>query len=197
MAVGGWVREMGQSACATGALSLLLGCRGIGLGLRPSGWRIVVAYRCPDGEEPTAVAFVGGTGYGPGKAELWCDGKRLLEFETSRPRDGRWEADGVELRYLHGGDIRNATTTFGISGVYLLRLPASRVTAGQPLNLVVRVPAVGGGDWFMVHEYRDVAEATAAASIPIPHKPTITAFTPHLDGKFGVTIADYAVELAN
>ncbi len=174
------------------------------LGVVEAGW----VYARQDGElswltaaptekRPTAVAFVGGTGYGPGKAELWCDGKRLLEFETSRPRDGRWEADGVELRYLHGGDIRNETTTFGISGVYLLRLPASHVNAGQPLNLVVRVPAVGGGDWFMVHEYRDVAEATAATSIPSPHKPTITAFTPHLDGKFGVTIADYAVELDN
>jgi hypothetical protein len=146
-------------------------------------------------KKPTAAAFVGGTGYGPGKAELWCDGKRLLEFQTSRPRDCRWEADGVELRYLHGGDIRNETTTFGISGVYLLRLPASHVIPGKALNLLVRVPAAGGGDWFMVHEYRDVAEAVADASIPNPRKPAITAFTPHLDGKFGVTIAEYAVEL--
>jgi hypothetical protein len=44
-----------------------------------------------------------------------------------------------------------------------------------------------------VHEYRDVAEDTPSS----PRKPTITAFTPHLDGKFGVTIAEYAVELAN
>jgi hypothetical protein len=145
-------------------------------------------------KKPTAVAFVGGTGYGPGKAELWCDGKRLLEFQTSRPRDCRWEGDGVELRYLHGGDIRNETTTFGISGVYLLRLPASHVIPGKPLNLSVRVPAVGGGDWFMVHEYRDVADAVADASIPNPRKPAITAFTPHLDGKFGVTFAEYVVD---
>lgn len=137
--------------------------------------------------------FVGGTGYGSGKAELWCDGKRLLEFDTAKPSDGRWEADGVELRYLHGGDIRNETTTFGISGVYLLRLPASYVTPGKPLNLAARVPAIGGGDWIMVHEYRDVAEATARASIPLPRKPAITAFTPHVDGKFGVTIAEYTV----
>ena len=32
------------------------------------------------------------------------------------------------------------------------------------------------------------------AVIPSPHKPTITAFTPYRDGKFGVTIAEYAVE---
>ena len=41
-------------------------------------------------KKPTAVAFIGGTGYGPGKAELWCDGKRLLEFETS-------QAEGLPL----------------------------------------------------------------------------------------------------
>ena len=143
-------------------------------------------------KKPTAVAFIGGTGYGRGKAELWCDGKRLLVFETAEPRDCRWEAGGVELRYLHGGDTRSATIPFGISGVYLLRLPASHVTPGKPLNLAVRVPPVGGGDWFMVHEYRDLAEATADASVPHPKKPAIAAFTPHLDGKFGVTIAEYA-----
>jgi len=146
-------------------------------------------------KKPTAVAFVGGTGYGRGKAELWCDGKRLLQFETSTPRDCRWEADGVEFRYLHGGDVRNETTPFGISGVYLLHLPASHVVPGKPLNLAVKVPAVGGGDWFMVHEYRDVAVATADAAVPIPHRPAITAFTPHLDGNFGVTIAEYAVDI--
>jgi hypothetical protein len=148
-------------------------------------------------KQPTAIAFVGGTGYGPGNAELWCDGKRLLEFQTSQAKDGSWKADGVELRYLHGGDTRNATTTFGISGVYVLRLPASSVTPGQPLHLVVKVPAVGGGDWFMVHEYHDVAAATATAKIPAPPKPAIAAFTPHLDGQFGVTIAEYLVELAD
>jgi len=147
-------------------------------------------------KRPTAVAFIGGTGYGPGKAELWCDGKKLLSFETAKPQDGRWEADGVELRYLHGGDTRSATITYGISGVYLLRLPASHVTPGKPLCLAAKFPAAGGGDWFMVHEYRDLVEATADASIPQPRKPAITAFTPHLEGKFGLTIGEYSVEPA-
>jgi hypothetical protein len=141
------------------------------------------------------VAFIGGTGYGPGNAELWCDGKRLLDFQTAIAKDCRWQRDGIELRYLHGGDTRSPSTPFGISGVYLLLLPASHATPGKPLNLAVRVPPVGGGDWFMVHEYRDAAEATADASLPHPRKPAVAAFTPHLDGKFGVTIAEYAVDL--
>jgi hypothetical protein len=144
----------------------------------------------------TAVAFIGGTGYGPGKAELWCDGQRLLEFDTSKPKNCSWEDGGVELRYLHGGDTRSPTTPFGISGIYLVRLPASRITPGQPLNLAVKVPVQGGGDWFMVHEYRDVAAVTADASLPHPAKPAIVAFTPHLEGKYGVTMAEYLVEAA-
>ena len=103
----------------------------------------------------------------PERQNSGATASRLLEFQTSQPKDCQWEHDGVELRYLHGGDIRSETITFGISGVYLLRLPASRVQPGQPLNLAVRVPTAGGGDWFMVHEYRDAAEATAAARIPL------------------------------
>ena len=143
---------------------------------------------------PSAVAFIGGTGYGAGKAETRDATARDFCFETAKPQNRRWEANGIELRYLHGGDTRSETVTFGISGVYLLRLPASYVTTGQPLRLAVRVPVAGGGDWFMVHEYRNVQEAAADASIPQPSRPAITAFTPHLGGKFGVTIAEYLVE---
>jgi hypothetical protein len=172
------------------------------LGTVESGWVYAhqnseIAWQTAPAAEkkPTAVAFIGGTGYGAGKAELWCDGKKLLAFDTARPRDCRWESEGVELRYLHGGDTRSETIPYGISGVYLLRLPASQITPSKPLNLAVKVPAVGGGDWFMVHEFREVSKATADASIPNPQRPAITAFTPHLDGKFGVTIAEYTVEL--
>jgi hypothetical protein len=117
-------------------------------------------------------------------------------FDMAKPADGRWEGNGAELRYFHGGDTRSETTPYGISGVYLLRLPAALVTPGTPLNLRVKVPAVGGGDWFMVHEYRDVAAATRDASLPSPPKPAIMASTPHRDGKFGVTIAEYTVDMA-
>ena len=46
----------------------------------------------------------------------------------------------------------------------------------------------------MVHEYRDVAAATDDAAPPDARTPAIAAFTPHLDGKFGVTIAEFPVE---
>lgn len=143
----------------------------------------------------TAVAFVGGTGYGAGKAELWCDGRQLLQFDTASPADAQWTRDGVQLRYLHGGDTRSETIPFGISGVYVLQLPASHVTPGKPLKLAVHVPAAGGGDWFMVHAYRDVLAATREAALPGEAKPAIAAFTPHANGQFGVTIAEYTVKL--
>jgi hypothetical protein len=188
------------------------------LGTVDSGWVYShqngrVAWRTapvPD-KKPTAVAFVGGTGYAPGQAELACDGRRLLRFDMAVPRDGRWSEGDVQLRYLHGGDTRSATIPYGISGVYVLLLPASMVTAGKPLELSVHVPPNGGGDWFMVHEYRDVLEATADVVSPrprapadlahqaapaLPAMPVIAAFTPHLDGQFGVTIAEFSVDLA-
>jgi len=169
------------------------------LGIENSGW----AYARDQGEVswltspvpkagPTAVAFIGGTGYGAGTAELWCEGKRLLDFDMAKPMDMRWREDGVELRYLHGGDTRDEKTTFGISGVYVLRLPASMVTPGKPLRLRVTL-GTGSGDWFMVHGYRNIAQVTREALSPDPDMPTIAAFTPHLDGAFGVTIAEYAV----
>jgi hypothetical protein len=147
-------------------------------------------------KQTSAVLFIGGTGYTPGKADLWCNGEKLLSFDMGKPSDQRWEANGVELRYIHGGDTRSETTSYGISGVYALVLPASKVTQGKPLTLTVRVPP-GGGDWFMVHAYGSVREATSLALSPRPARQSIAAFTPHVDGKFGVTIAEYTLDLAH
>lgn len=188
------------------------------LGTVDSGWvynhqngRVIWRTAPVPEKKPTAVAFVGGTGYSPGQAELSCDGQRLLRFDMAAPRDGRWSEGDVQLRYLHGGDTRSATITYGISGVYILTLPASMVTAGKPLELSVHVPPSGGGDWFMVHEYHTVLEATADVVAPrpgtpvdpvdqaaqaAPAMPVIMAFTPHLDGQFGLTMAEFSVELA-
>jgi len=147
-------------------------------------------------ERATAVALVGGTGYATGKADLYCNGQKLLAFDMAKPSNQKWEADGVELRYIFGGDTRSETTPYGISGIYVLVLPASKVTAGKPLDLTVMVPP-GGGDWFMVHECRSIDEVTRLAICPQPEMPAIAAFTPHKDGKFGVTIAEYEVDLGH
>jgi hypothetical protein len=47
----------------------------------------------------------------------------------------------------------------------------------------------------MVHEYRSVREATREAICPLPEKPAIAAFTPHIGGDFGVTVAEYEIRL--
>lgn len=172
------------------------------LGGIDAGW----AYGAKNGEliwrtapvpakKTTAVAFVGGTGYSPGKAELWCNGEKLLTFDTTKSSDQIWEENGVQLRFIFGGDIRNETTTFGISGIYVLVLPAAMVTPGEPLDMRVYVPPVGGGDWFMVHESRKMDEVSRLAISPKPEMPAIAAFTPHVGGQFGVTIAEYDVKL--
>ena len=142
----------------------------------------------------TVVAFVAGTGYAPGKAELWCDGSKLVTFDMAKTSDMKWEENGVELRFLFGGDTRGENTPYGISGVYLLKIPASMVTPGKPLNLSVKMQPEQAGDWFMVHCYRSVSDCTRGAVTPKPTIPAIAAFTPHL-GSAGVTIAEYDVDL--
>jgi hypothetical protein len=141
-------------------------------------------------QKDTTVAFIGGTGYAQGKADLYCNGAKLISFDMDKPNDMTWTENGVELRFIFGGDIRDEKITYGVSGVYLLRLPASMVIPGQPLTLKVKAEP-GQGDWFMVHAYHNIAESTRGAFTPNPAIPTIAAFTPHLNGNFGVTIAEY------
>ncbi|MHB0998412.1 MAG: glycoside hydrolase family 20 zincin-like fold domain-containing protein [Armatimonadota bacterium] len=144
----------------------------------------------------TAIAFIGGTDYNPAQAELWCNGKHLLDFNTGSSTDLRWSEGGVELRYIHGGDIRDERTTFGLSGIFILRLPADMVSPGKPLELSVRFKP-GDLGWFMVHEYKNTLEATQDAILPGETKPSIAAFTPHNSGQFGVTIAEYDINIAD
>ena len=146
-------------------------------------------------KKTTAVAFVAGTGYAPGKGRLWCNGEHLLSFDMAKPVSQTWENNGVQLRLLFGGDTRNETTTFGMSGIYVLLLPASKVTPGKPLELAVKLPS-GAGDWFMVHEYQNVAEASQEVLCPKPEEPAIAAFTPHSNGRFGVTIGECQIKNA-
>jgi hypothetical protein len=140
----------------------------------------------------SAIAFLAGTDYVPGKAELWCDGHRLIAFDTGRTADARWLEGDVELRYIHGGDTRDERTTYGLSGLYVLRLPAHLVSAGKPLSLSVKLVS-GGHAWFMIHGCRDALHACKLATPPDMSIPCIAAFTPCRGGAFGITGAEYDV----
>ncbi len=74
--------------------------------------------------------------------------------------------------------------------LFILKLPARLITAGQALALAVRMKP-GGRAWVMVHGYDD----PFAAALPEPATDAIAAFTPHAGGKQGVTIGEFAVEL--
>ncbi|MHB1456248.1 MAG: glycoside hydrolase family 20 zincin-like fold domain-containing protein [Armatimonadota bacterium] len=170
------------------------------IGIPQSGWvygheKIDLSWATAPVKEKkdTAFVFIGGTDYNLGPADLICNGKKLLSFELGSRDDAKWEKDGVELRFLFGGDTRDERTTFGLSGVFILRIPAAMITPGQPLHLLVRPSADSG--WFMIHEFNNAMEATRDTVTPEPVIPSIAAFTPHLNGRFGVTIGEYEISL--
>jgi hypothetical protein len=142
----------------------------------------------------TAVAFIGGTDYTPGHGELRLNGRRLLVFGTGSSADAAWREGDVELRYLHGAEVHDERITYGLSGVFVLVLPASLVTPGRPLALSVKM-LDEGQSWFMIHEYDDSLSAADRVVPPAPCPRVITAFTPHLSGAYGVTGAEFAVEV--
>jgi len=144
----------------------------------------------------TAVVFIGGTNYEPGPAELWCDGRRLLAFETGHSADVTWRGDDVELRYLHGADTRDERVPYGLSGVFVIRLPADRVTPGRALRLTVKLlPQPANSSWFMVHGFASALRAAERVLAPEPRQATFVAFPPHLGGAWGVIGAEFAVQM--
>ena len=173
------------------------------LGVVPSWW----AYAYESGEvawktapvperRETAVVFIAGTNYDAGRAELWCNGAPLITFDTGRSADATWQGNGAELRYLHGADTRDERIPYGLSGVFVLRLPADRVTPGEPLRLAVRMlPDPANSAWFMVHGYVSALRAADRVVTPEPAMPAILASTPHLSGSYGVTGAEYDIDL--
>jgi len=140
----------------------------------------------------TAVAFIGGTDYTPGHAELRLNGRRLLIFDTGSSADASWREGDVELRYLHGAEVHDERITYGLSGVFVLVLPASLIALGQPLALSVKM-LDEGQSWFMIHEYADSFSAAERVAPPGPCPRVITAFTPHLAGAYGLTGAEFVV----
>ena len=163
----------------------------------PSGPGPDATHSAPPGRDGRiAFAFIGGTDYGEGEAELLADGRHLLNFRTGSAADARWQEADVELRYYHGGDTRDARITYGLSGIFVLLLPADQVTPGQPLQLTVKLLS-GGHAWFMVHAFPSALQAAERVIPPDPLMPTICAFTPHRDGQYGITEAEFVVALPN
>lgn len=153
-------------------------------------WRTVAA----DSVRPTAIAFVGGTDYVPGEAMVHVNNRHVLNFDTGRRENTVWESDHATLRYIHGADTRDEKTAFGLSGLFVLLLPASMVTVGEPVEITVEMKP-GTGGWFMVHGYEDAIREAAESLIPKPEMRAIAAFTPHGEGAFGLTIAEYGLDL--
>ncbi|HVM48829.1 MAG TPA: glycoside hydrolase family 20 zincin-like fold domain-containing protein [Candidatus Acidoferrum sp.] len=140
---------------------------------------------------PTAILFVGSTDFNPAKAELRCNQEPVITFETGIAEDRTWRREQYELRYLHVANIPNR----GLSGIYILRLPASSITPRQPLRLAMSIPAKGGG-WVMCHGYPNTLQAVQGQlRTPEPSVPAIAAFTPHKDGRHGVTIGEFTIRV--
>jgi len=140
----------------------------------------------------TNLVFIGGTDYTPGTAELLCNGVSILHFATGSREGAAWSEDDVTLRYLHGGDIRDERTTFGLSGTFVLELPGRLVTAGEPLELAVRM-LTEGQSWFMLHGYEHPMRAGDSVILPAPARSGFLAVPPHRDGGHGIVAMEWPV----
>jgi hypothetical protein len=138
----------------------------------------------------TALVFVGSSDFGENIAELRAGNSLRIQFPTGVAADWKRAAAGAELFYFHGATIPG----HGISGLYVLHLPASVVKPGEPIKLSMDKPQPDG--WIMCHAIKDVLQ-TAVNPFPLPAPATnvIAAFTPHRDGEFGVTIGEFDVRL--
>ena len=99
---------------------------------------------------PTVVAFTGSTSDEEGDFTLFVDGRKALTFQSKRDREVHgWQSDGLTLLFV------SKASAAGNSGLYLLEVPADRITPGQPLEL--RVEGAGGDPaaWFMIKGLRD------------------------------------------
>ena len=138
-----------------------------------------------------AAVFVGSSDFVSSEAELWLDGQRVIGFQTGVTQDAHWQNGAVELFYFQGAIIPHN----GISGVYVLRVPSSMVTAGKSLELSARMAKPGGG-WIMCHAFADTLQRIINPTpAPEPGEQVIAAFTPHLNEQFGLTIAEYEVNV--
>ena len=172
------------------------------LGLRDSGWaysrideHLAWLTDAAPSKMDTSVPLIGGTSYEKCIAELWCNDEHLLTFETGSTDDARWREDEAQLRFTFGGDTRDERTPYGLSGLFVVRVPARIVVPGEPLRMRVKLRSGDGGAWFMVHGYEDAEDALQPGHAPLPTQPALAAFTPHAQGQFGLTIGEYTVPL--
>lgn len=128
-------------------------------------------------KQGTVFSFIGSSAVTPGElsrgpqARLSVDGTEALTFDLGVTADRTWSGNGFVLRY----ESRRAEWPFaashrqfemnGQSGIYRLRVPASRITAGQPVTLKVAMLPFErwNNGWFMVKHRKDVLAADSAA----------------------------------
>ena len=135
-----------------------------------------------------AIVFAGSSDFGQSEAELRIGDSLRIRFPTGVATDFHRAEGNVELYYFHGTTIPNN----GISGVYVVHVPASAVTPGKPITLSMHM--VKNGGWIMCHGITEVTKKILDPfPLPGPAKNVIAAFTPHRDGQFGVTIADFEI----
>jgi hypothetical protein len=103
---------------------------------------------------PTLLALTATESPETAEAELYVNGRSVLEFPIGGPSGGRgrWEANGYAVAFMPKGDF------MGNSGVFLIGIPPEAVTPGEALRL--RVALTGGTPraWFMVKDYRDTVD---------------------------------------
>ena len=128
-------------------------------------------------KKETTFVFVGATSVlrsefsrGP-SAKLFVNGREVLTFTIGVNQDRVWKEGDYELKYIskrvefpYFGSHRELRELNGNSGIFQLKVPASIVDAGKPIELKVEILpfAAWNNGWFMVKEYRDVSKSSMA-----------------------------------
>lgn len=116
---------------------------------------------CPE-QKQTVVAFTASTAVEPAEADLYVNGSYALSFSIGGENTERtWSQGAYQMRFIPKGEFA------GHSGIVVLVVPESAVTAGQPLEFRV-VPTKGlESAWFMIKSYADTIghEGLSAADL--------------------------------
>ena len=64
--------------------------------------------------------------------ELRCNDEHLLTFETGGTEDAQWgDGRGPYLSFVFGGDTRDERIPYGLSGMFVVHVPAGIVVPGR------------------------------------------------------------------